>query len=77
VRPVIEGNIIIIVTLVVSFLLNALSLLALVFYPVVCISAVDDIAQIMIIRITPPAMLLWWSEAAGRVPAGLWRWSSS
>jgi hypothetical protein len=43
-RLVLEGTIITIVSLIALFLLNALSLLAPVFYPAMCISAVDDVA---------------------------------
>jgi hypothetical protein len=52
------------------FLLNALSLLVPIFYLVVCISIMDDVAQITIVLITSSAGLLWWSETAGRVPMG-------
>jgi hypothetical protein len=69
-RLVIEGTIIIIVPLIMLFLLNALSLLASVVYLTTCISAVDDIAQLVIVLMTPSAMLLGWSEAACRVPMG-------
>jgi hypothetical protein len=67
---VVRTIIIIIVPLDTSLLLRALSLLAPVFNPTTCISAVDDIAQIAVISITPSVALLWWSDAAGRVPTG-------
>jgi hypothetical protein len=69
IRLVVEGIIIVIVPLITSFLLNALMLLAPVVNPVISISAADDIAQVSIIPIPPSAMLLRWSETAGRVPA--------
>jgi hypothetical protein len=63
VRLVIERIIIIIVPLITSFLLKALLLLVLVINPAMCISVVDDIAQVSIIQIMPLAMLLWLSES--------------
>jgi hypothetical protein len=65
VRLVIVRTIIIIVPLVVSFLLHALLLLASIFDPAMRICAVDDVAQVAVIPITPSAVLLWWSEATG------------
>jgi hypothetical protein len=67
-RLVIEGTIIIIVPLVTSFLLDALTLLVLVVNPVVCIYVTDDIAHVSVIPITPSVTLLQWSETVGRVP---------
>jgi hypothetical protein len=64
VRLVVEGTIIVIVPLITSFLLNTLTLLT----PVVCISVVDDVAQISVIPILLSAVFLRWSETAGRVP---------
>jgi hypothetical protein len=58
VRLVVEGTIIIIVPLIVPFLLNALSLLALIFDPTVCICVIDDVAQVWVIPIMPSAALL-------------------
>jgi hypothetical protein len=52
---VIEGTIIVMVPLIMSFLLNALMLLASVVNPVTCISAVDDIVQVPIIPVPPLA----------------------
>jgi hypothetical protein len=63
VRLVIEGTIEIIVPLIVSFLLNALSLLAPVFDP-----SADDVMQVSVILITLLAAPLRWSEAASQVP---------
>jgi hypothetical protein len=68
VRLVIEVNIIVIVPLITSFLLNTLMIMATVVNPTVHISAVDDITQVSVIRISPLAVLLWWSQTAGRVP---------
>jgi hypothetical protein len=59
-RFVIEGTIIIVVPLIMSFLLNALTLLVSVVDPAMCISAVDDVTQVSVIPITPLAALLWW-----------------
>jgi hypothetical protein len=64
-----EGTIIVIVPLITSFLLNALMLLAPIVNPVTCISAADDVAQVMVIMIPPSAALHRWSETAGQVPA--------
>jgi hypothetical protein len=58
VRLVIEGTIIVIVSLITSFLVNALMLLALVVNPIVCISAADDVAEISVIPIPPLAAFL-------------------
>jgi hypothetical protein len=58
VRLVGERTIVILVPFIASLLLNALSLLASVFYPSVCISAADDIVQVSIIPITPSVGLL-------------------
>jgi hypothetical protein len=68
VRLVVEGTIIVIVPLITSFLLNTLTLLTPVVNPVVCISVVDDVAQISVIPILLSAVFLRWSETAGRVP---------
>jgi hypothetical protein len=68
VRLVVEGTILVIVPLLTSFLLNALTLLAPVVNPVVCISVMDDIAQVTVMSILPMAALLRWSETTGRVP---------
>jgi hypothetical protein len=58
VRLVIEGTIIVIVSLITSFLVNALMLLALVVNPIVCISAADDVAEISVIPFPPLAAFL-------------------
>jgi hypothetical protein len=65
VRLVVEGTIIVIVPLITSFLLNTLMLLTPVVNPVVCISVVDDVAQISVIPILLSAVFLRWSETAG------------
>jgi uncharacterized metal-binding protein len=58
VRLVIEGTIIVIVLLISSFLLNVFTLLAPVFNLVMCISAVNDVMQILVIPILPWATFL-------------------
>jgi hypothetical protein len=68
-RLVVEGTIIIIIPLVVSFMFNALSLLAPIFNLVVCISVANDVTQVMVILVSSSAVFLWGSEAAGRVSA--------
>jgi hypothetical protein len=65
---VVEGTIIVIVPLITSFLLNELMLLASAVNPITCISAMDDVAQISVILISPFTAFLWWSENASRVP---------
>jgi hypothetical protein len=70
VRLVVEGAIIIIVTFVVSFPLEAVLLLALVFYLATHISTTDGVAQVTVILIMPSASLLQWSEIASQVPTG-------
>jgi hypothetical protein len=65
VRLVIEGTIIVIVPLITPFLLNTLTLLALVVNLITCISVADDIAQISVIPIPPSAAFLQWSETVG------------
>jgi hypothetical protein len=68
VRLVIVGTIIIIVPFITSLRLHALSLLASVFYLAMCISSVDDVAQVAVAPIMLLAALLWWSDATGQVP---------
>jgi hypothetical protein len=68
VRLVIVATIIIIDPIIVLFLFNALSLSAPIFNPAACISVADDVMQVTIVSPTPSAVLLWWSDAAGRVP---------
>jgi hypothetical protein len=63
---VIVGVIIITVPFLASFALDAVSLLALVFDPVTCISIANNIAQVPFILIS--VVLLRGSDAAGRVP---------
>jgi hypothetical protein len=65
VRLVVEGTIIVIVPLITSFLLNALTLLTAVVNPVTCISTADDVVQISVIPIPPSATFLRWSETDG------------
>jgi hypothetical protein len=68
VRLVIEETIIVIISLIMSFLLNAITLLAPVVNLAACILAADDVTQISVIPIPPSAVFLCWSETAGRVP---------
>jgi hypothetical protein len=49
-------------------LFKALTPLTLVFNPALCISATDDVAQILVVPISSLAAFLWWSEIACRVP---------
>jgi hypothetical protein len=66
VRLVIEGIIVIIVPLIASFLLDAFSLLAVIFDSAACISAIINVTQVSVISISPSASFLRWSETAGR-----------
>jgi hypothetical protein len=68
VRLVIIGTIVVIVPFFTLLLFKALTLLTPVFNPTVCISTVDDVAQISVIPVLSSNMLLWWSETACRVP---------
>jgi hypothetical protein len=70
VRLVILGAIIVIVPFIALLLLVTLPLLALVLNLAVCISAADDVAQDTVVFVAPTTVLLWWSDAAGRVPMG-------
>jgi hypothetical protein len=65
VRLVVEGTIIVIVPLISSFLLNALTLLVPDVNPVTCTSTADDVTQILVILIPPLVMFLWWIETTG------------
>jgi hypothetical protein len=58
--------IVIIVPLLVSLMLDAVSFLALILDLVVCISIADDVTQVSFVPTL--VALLWWSDAAGRVP---------
>jgi hypothetical protein len=68
VRLVIIGTIVVIVPFFALLLFKTLVLLTLVFDLVACISAVDDVAQISVIPVSPSATFLRWSETACRVP---------
>jgi hypothetical protein len=70
VRLIIIGTIVVIVPIFTLLLFKAFMLLAPVFNPVMCISAVDDITQISVIPVSSTIMFLWWSETASRVPMG-------
>jgi hypothetical protein len=64
VRLVIVGTIVIIIPIIVLFLFIALSLSALIFNPVACISTAVDVVQVTVVSPTPSAMLLRWSDVA-------------
>jgi hypothetical protein len=68
VRLVVEGTIIIIVPLVVSFPFDAVSFLEPNFDLSACISIVDDVVQVSIIPVSSVTTFLRWSETAGQVP---------
>jgi hypothetical protein len=68
VRLVIIGTIVVIVPFFMPLLFETLTLLTLVFDPTSCISAADDVAQILVIPVSPSGMFLWWSETACQVP---------
>jgi hypothetical protein len=57
-RLVIEGIVIIIVPFVASFLFNVISLLVVVFNPVACIFAMNDVMQVLVVPVLSSAMLL-------------------
>jgi hypothetical protein len=69
VRLVIEGAIIIIVHLIVSFLFNTVSFLVATFDPDAGISVPDDVAQVTVIPVLPSAVFLQWSQTTSRVPS--------
>jgi hypothetical protein len=60
---------IIIIVLVIALLI-ALPLSAPVLNLIACIPVMDDVTQVMVVTVTPSAMLLWWSDAAGQVSTG-------
>jgi hypothetical protein len=66
-RLVVERTIVVIVHFITPLLLDVLTLLALAVNLAACVSAVDDITQVSVFPIMPSAVLLWWSETAGRV----------
>jgi hypothetical protein len=70
VRLVIVAAIIVIVPFIALLLLITLPISAPVFNPTACISTVDDVAQVAVVFAMPSTALLWWSDAAGRVPMG-------
>jgi hypothetical protein len=67
-RLVIKGTVVIIVPFFTLVLFEALVLLTLVFNPIMCISVVDDVAQISVIPVSSSAVFLRWSETTCRVP---------
>jgi hypothetical protein len=67
VRLVIIGTIVVIVPFFTLHLFKALALRTPIFYPALCISTADDVAQIFIIPVSSLAVFLWWSETACRV----------
>jgi hypothetical protein len=68
-RLVVEGAIIIIVPLIVSFLFGMVSFLASAFDLVMGISVADDVVQVMVIPVSPLVAFLRWSQTTGRVPS--------
>jgi hypothetical protein len=68
VRLVLIGTIVVIVPFFTLLLFKALVLLTSIFNPAACISAVDDIAQILAIPVSSLAAFLRWSETSCRVP---------
>jgi hypothetical protein len=67
VRLVIERTIVVIVHFITPLLLDVLTLLVPAVNLAACVFAVDDITQVSVFPIMPSAVLLWWSETAGRV----------
>jgi hypothetical protein len=65
---VIIGSVVVIVPLFTLLLFTALTLLMLVFNPVACISAADDITEISVIPVSSSVVFLWCSEIASCVP---------
>jgi hypothetical protein len=70
VRLVIIETIVVIVPFFTLLLFKVLTLLELVFNPVSCIYAADDVTQISVIPVSSSAAFLRWSETASRVPMG-------
>jgi hypothetical protein len=68
VRLVVEGTVIIIVPLIVSFLFDVISLLTPVFNSVACISTMNNAVQVPGIPVPSSAVFLRGREIAGRVP---------
>jgi hypothetical protein len=68
VRLVIVGAIIVIVPLIALLLLITHPISAPIFNPVACISAADDVSHVTVLSAMPSTMLLWGSDATGRVP---------
>jgi hypothetical protein len=68
-RLIVVRTIVVIVPFIVPFVLDVVSLLAPVFYPVACIFVADNIAQVAVVLISFSVTLLRGSDAIGRVPA--------
>jgi hypothetical protein len=68
VRLVIIGTIVVIVPFFTSLHFKAVALVMLVFNPVTCIFAVNDVPQVSVILVSPSATFLWCSETIRRVP---------
>jgi hypothetical protein len=68
-RLIVVRTIVVIVSFIVPFVLDVISLLAPVFYLVACIFVVDNIAQVAVVLISFSVTLLRGSDAIGRVPA--------
>jgi hypothetical protein len=64
VRLVIIRTIVVIIPFFALLQFKTLVLLMLVFYPAAYISAMDDVAQISVISVSPSASFLRWSETA-------------
>jgi hypothetical protein len=67
-RLVVIRTVVVIVPFFTLLQFKALTLLALVFNPVTCISVVDDVTQISVIPVSSSDAFLQWSEIACRVP---------
>jgi hypothetical protein len=70
VRLVKVRTIIIIVSLIALFLLDALSLSVPFFDPTACISVTDDVTQVVVVPTILSTALLQWSDSTSRVPTG-------
>jgi hypothetical protein len=61
-------SIIIIIPFIVLFLLFTLLISELVFNSATCISTANDVTQDAVVSVMSSTVLLWWSDATGRVP---------
>jgi hypothetical protein len=67
VRLVVVRTIVIIVPFIVPFLIFTLLISASIFNSAACISVADDIVYVAVVSVASSAMLLQWSDAAGRL----------